>query len=432
MPLFRSLAIILLFGFASSAATAQLNAQGVTIIEAPSNFEFVDMGYDATTNEVGIVGHIVNGADRTATVFELNAASNGFTTQTLADLPGATSNAEVNGISSDASRIAGTSSSTDSVDIEGTTWLRSNPNIPTGIGFTNGFINNSSAIGAWANGVIGDSSGLQNAITWNTVDGIQILPGTEGGIAQAQGVNANGEISVGFSTHEVFDGAAYYWDNSGINRLDDIVVGFSTFQSSASSISPDGNFIGGDLVLIDSQNNFLSVPVVWEGADRTLRVLTDSNGDLIQGTVLDVSNLGFAVGTFVSADFIDSFGFIWSPDFINTDSNGGVQIFEDWLEEIDPNNNLGSGSLAVNSIAEANGRLLFTVLTQDLSYSFVDVVIEFEAGDVNRDGSVNFLDISPFISVLSTGDFQAEADVDRSGGVNFLDIAPFIQVLSSN
>ena len=62
----------------------------------------------------------------------------------------------------------------------------------------------------------------------------------------------------------------------------------------------------------------------------------------------------------------------------------------------------------------------------------MEVVIEFEAGDVNRDGSVNFLDISPFISVLSTGDFQAEADVDRSGGVNFLDIAPFIQVLSSN
>ena len=109
MPLFRSLAIILLFGFTSSAATAQLNVQGVTIIEAPSNFEFVDMGYDVENDEVGIVGHIVNGAERTATVFEINADNDGFDTQTLANLPGATSNAEVNGISSDAIRIAGIS-----------------------------------------------------------------------------------------------------------------------------------------------------------------------------------------------------------------------------------------------------------------------------------------------------------------------------------
>ena len=51
-------------------------------------------------------------------------------------------------------------------------------------------------------------------------------------------------------------------------------------------------------------------------------------------------------------------------------------------------------------------------------------------GDVNLDGEVNFLDISPFIVVLSTGVFQAEADVDQSGNVDFLDISPFIAVLS--
>ena len=124
MPLFRSLAIILLFGFTSSAATAQLNVQGVTIIEAPSNFEFVDMGYDPITDEVGIVGSVINGTERTATVFELNPDGDDFTTQTLADLPGANSNAEVFAISSDGSRIAGSSSSENSAS-EGATWLRS-------------------------------------------------------------------------------------------------------------------------------------------------------------------------------------------------------------------------------------------------------------------------------------------------------------------
>ena len=52
-------------------------------------------------------------------------------------------------------------------------------------------------------------------------------------------------------------------------------------------------------------------------------------------------------------------------------------------------------------------------------------------GDVNLDNVVSFLDIAPFVSLLSTGVDQAEADVDENGVVNFLDIAPFISILSS-
>jgi len=51
-------------------------------------------------------------------------------------------------------------------------------------------------------------------------------------------------------------------------------------------------------------------------------------------------------------------------------------------------------------------------------------------GDVNLDGVVDFLDISPFISVLATGVFQEEADVNGDGSVNFLDISPFIVVIA--
>ena len=52
-------------------------------------------------------------------------------------------------------------------------------------------------------------------------------------------------------------------------------------------------------------------------------------------------------------------------------------------------------------------------------------------GDLNLDGIVNFLDISPFIQVLTSGDFQAEGDIDKSGTVDFLDISGFIGLLSS-
>lgn len=51
-------------------------------------------------------------------------------------------------------------------------------------------------------------------------------------------------------------------------------------------------------------------------------------------------------------------------------------------------------------------------------------------GDVSGDGLVNFLDISPFIAVLTAEDFQDEADIDGNGAVNFLDIGPFIALLN--
>ena len=51
-------------------------------------------------------------------------------------------------------------------------------------------------------------------------------------------------------------------------------------------------------------------------------------------------------------------------------------------------------------------------------------------GDVDLSGTVDFLDIAPFIAVLSSNDFQAEADCDESGTVDFLDISPFITILS--
>ena len=56
---------------------------------------------------------------------------------------------------------------------------------------------------------------------------------------------------------------------------------------------------------------------------------------------------------------------------------------------------------------------------------------EIVLGDVNQDGIVNFLDISPFIGVLSAMGDQAEADVNEDGIVNFLDISVFINILTS-
>ena len=52
-------------------------------------------------------------------------------------------------------------------------------------------------------------------------------------------------------------------------------------------------------------------------------------------------------------------------------------------------------------------------------------------GDVNGDRAVNFLDVPPFVAILSAGGFQEEADTDQNTVVNFLDIAPFVDLLGS-
>ena len=50
-------------------------------------------------------------------------------------------------------------------------------------------------------------------------------------------------------------------------------------------------------------------------------------------------------------------------------------------------------------------------------------------GDVNLDGAVNLLDVGPFVTLLSSGDFQAEADINMDGAVNLLDVGPFVELL---
>lgn len=50
-------------------------------------------------------------------------------------------------------------------------------------------------------------------------------------------------------------------------------------------------------------------------------------------------------------------------------------------------------------------------------------------GDVNMDGTVNLLDVAPFVDLISRGIFQAEADINQDGVVTLLDVQPFVTIL---
>ena len=95
---------------------------------------------------------------------------------------------------------------------------------------------------------------------------------------------------------------------------------------------------------------------------------------------------------------------------------------------LDINLEAGTYFLQVTGVNNADENLLDTQF-YGLSASFIATAL---LGDVNRDRSVDFLDISPFIALLSNGEHQTEADINQDGDVNFLDISPFIVILSAS
>lgn len=50
-------------------------------------------------------------------------------------------------------------------------------------------------------------------------------------------------------------------------------------------------------------------------------------------------------------------------------------------------------------------------------------------GDVNGDGSVDLLDVSPFVDAILSGEFIAAADINGDGVVDLLDVEPFVQLI---
>ncbi len=57
---------------------------------------------------------------------------------------------------------------------------------------------------------------------------------------------------------------------------------------------------------------------------------------------------------------------------------------------------------------------------------------EFLLGDVNCDGSVDLLDVGPFVELLTTGGFSPKADINSDGIVDLLDVTPFVDLLTGN
>jgi len=58
--------------------------------------------------------------------------------------------------------------------------------------------------------------------------------------------------------------------------------------------------------------------------------------------------------------------------------------------------------------------------------------LPFCLGDVNCDGSVNLLDVGPFVNAVSLSELNPKADINQDGSVDLLDVGGFIEILTAD
>ena len=120
-------------------------------------------------------------------------------------------------------------------------------------------------------------------------------------------------------------------------------------------------------------------------------------------------------------------------------NNGGaltVELLPEYTPQDGDSISLVQATEVIGEFASVDVQGVPVGFEADVQVTNDEVVLTLNAavllGDTNRDGLVSFLDISPFISLLTSNGFLDQADINRDGVVNFFDVAPFIGILSGN
>jgi hypothetical protein len=68
--------------------------------------------------------------------------------------------------------------------------------------------------------------------------------------------------------------------------------------------------------------------------------------------------------------------------------------------------------------------------SQPIDKPFMTMSAEIEYGSISDTFRKRVGRVAPFVDLLSAGGFQAEADVNLDGSVNLLDVGPFVELLA--
>ena len=245
----------------------------------------------------------------------------------------------------------------------------------------------------------------------------------------------------------------------------DFRSGFNETGRSIDNSTLGGAVVDTDAEVIERTGIPFSVPVLEDertGAEQlmlTVNGFTGGEGAEIQASASASLGLGinsdgiddsfFAFDADLNESLTISFSqdlFIQEVDLVGLDAIDEAEEFrfgDTLIADPPPSSTADVTSLITNDdpdgmFLEAGETLLLEATVGSVGIQGITVQIATDdipidlLCDVNLDNVVNFLDIAPFISVLTIGNFQAEADCNQDGVVNFLDIAPFITILTNS
>ena len=220
-------------------------------------------------------------------------------------------------------------------------------------------------------------------------------------------INMNNFSSIVANRIEHMDGGQFNF-NGGTLQVDQFE---GELEQSGGSFVPAGNEAGSTIILGDYSFNqgklVFNVGGTMAGVEHDL--VNMSGTAFVNGQLAVLMNSGYTPSS--------------NDTFTVMVANNLLGFFENVFNGQRMDTADGNGSFVVNygvgSAFDEN-----RVVLSDYQSNIV-------IGDVNGDGSVDLLDVSPFIDAITSGVFVPAADINQDGNVDLLDVQQFVELLVS-
>ena len=191
--------------------------------------------------------------------------------------------------------------------------------------------------------------------------------------------------------------------------------------------------------IISLQTNINDVVVTNAGLGIDNQTISDGEFEMLFGDNNEDAFISFNESLTIS---FDAAVVVTSIDFFGIAGGEVVTVIVDGFDPFEfsngPNDIFANpfGAVTIPAGTDISFSLTASDAGDDNRFVFTNIEVVAAGsvllGDANCDNVVDFIDIGPFVTLLATQGFKAQADIDGNGMVNFLDIGPFVAILTNS